>query len=101
MERSINLFIHSKIFQPININSISIVEGRKKMRQLKLTLITIVSILFILSSITYSVTFTLSDKGILMLDCNNDSRYYPKMTAKVIDRRDIEGPGVEFDIQYF
>ncbi len=71
------------------------------MRQVKLTLITIVSILFILSSITDSVTFTLSDVGILMLDCNNDSKNYPKMTSKVIARRNIQGPGVEFDIQYF
>lgn len=43
-----------------------------------------------------AVNVTLSDAGLMLLDWYEDA-YLP---AVVVDRRDIPGPGVEFDIYF-
>ena len=73
------------------------------MKYKKHTLMTVLTALFLfmISSRTYAIVFTLSDQALLLLDTNYDVGYYPKMTATVIDKRDIAGAGIEFDIKYF
>jgi len=46
------------------------------------------------------VNVTLNDAGLLSLDWYNRNLYYPPPTATVVERRDVPGPGVEFDIHY-
>lgn len=43
--------------------------------------------------------FTLSDADLMSLDCYAD-RNDPNYNAAVVDKRDIPGPGVEFDIHF-
>ena len=49
---------------------------------------------------TMGVNFTLSDAALMSLDWDNRNLYIPPHTASVVDRRDVSGPGVEFDIHY-
>ncbi|UCG15862.1 MAG: hypothetical protein JSV19_11265 [Phycisphaerales bacterium] len=44
---------------------------------------------------------TLSDAAILLLDYDMHDQFQPNLTATIVDTRDIPGPGVEFDIQFF
>jgi hypothetical protein len=51
-------------------------------------------------SAALATSFTLSDAGIMALDYDNGDRFVPSPTAYIVDRRDVPGPGVEFDIAY-
>jgi hypothetical protein len=48
-----------------------------------------------------NTTFTLSDAALLSLDNNLNWYYSPDPSAQVVAVRDVPGPGVEFDIQFF
>ena len=46
------------------------------------------------------VSFTLSDAALMSLDWNFQHYYVQEVKARILERRDIPGPGVEFDILY-
>lgn len=56
--------------------------------------------LIMVQSVTAS-DFTLSDSAILSLDYNVMTNYYsPPLTATIVSKQDIAGPGVQFNIHF-
>ncbi|MGA2916867.1 MAG: hypothetical protein ABSE89_12660 [Sedimentisphaerales bacterium] len=48
----------------------------------------------------FATNFTLSDAAIMSLDWNNSNFYCPPPTPFITSCRDVNGPGVEFDIHF-
>ncbi len=68
------------------------------MRKWGIVLIIIVGLAGLMTAKTIAVNLTLSDEGLMALD--EYSRSISGLKATILDRRDIDGPGVEFDIYF-
>jgi predicted outer membrane repeat protein len=66
--------------------------------KLKMLFIIISVLLELMTPEAIALKLTLSDEGLMALD--EYARYYIGLKATILEKRDIEGPGVEFDIYF-
>jgi len=68
------------------------------MTKRKMFLIIIAGLAGLMTAKTSAMNLTLSDEGLMGLD--EYSRHISGLKATILDRRDVDGPGVEFDIYF-